>query len=74
MKFSNIIIELSDEEILYLRNVDWTEKEPKEPYGKTTETNSLCEKGVVNYISNEMEGDYAIFLTEVGKQIIKSLK
>lgn len=71
MKKFNVEIELTDQEVELLKNVDWTDKQPKEPYGTTTEVNSLCNKGVVEYVTNYYEGDYGLFLTEVGNQIIK---
>ena len=43
MKKFNIEIELTDQEVELLRNVDWTNKQPKEPYGTTTEVISLSQ-------------------------------
>ena len=71
MKKFNVEVELTDKEVELLRKIDWTDKQPKEPYGETTEVNSLCSKGVIEYVTNEYEGDYGLFLTEVGNQIIK---
>jgi hypothetical protein len=71
MKKFNVEVELTNQEVELLKNVDWNDKQPKEPYGTTTEVNSLCNKGVVEYVTNDYEGDYGLFLTEVGNQIIK---
>jgi hypothetical protein len=71
MKKFNVELELTEKELELLTKVDWKGKDPKEPYGMTTEVNSLCEKGaIVEYVDRDY-ADSAIFLTEVGKQIIK---
>lgn len=37
MKKFNIELELTDQEVKLLKNADWNDKQPKEPYGTTTE-------------------------------------
>lgn len=66
----NVEIELTDQEIDLLKTIDWKSKQPREPYSKTDEVFSLSNKGVIEYISNDYEGDYGLSLTKVGISIL----
>ncbi len=71
MKKFIVEIELTDEEIKLLKSICWDDILPKEPYGHTqTEINSLCNKGVIEYVIDNWNSDYGLFLTSAGKQII----
>jgi endogenous inhibitor of DNA gyrase (YacG/DUF329 family) len=65
MRTFNIVIELTEEEIEFLKSVDWTEKNPQEPFSsKATKLYDLCEKGVVQELINTYDESRAKLLID----------
>ena len=73
MKKFNLEVELTDEEINFLKNIDWNSKAPNCEYSDTKLIHLLEEKGILVEYSDRDGCENWLSLTNIGTEILNQI-
>jgi hypothetical protein len=69
----NVEVELTDEEINFIKNVDWNSKSPNCEYSDRKLIHPLEEKGILVEYSDRDGCENWLFLTNIGTKILNCI-
>ncbi|MCK9446376.1 hypothetical protein M0Q50_05745 [bacterium] len=69
--FFDIKLTLSDEEAQFLKDTNWNIEVINITNSDLVE--SLCKKGVIETVVYDYNGNYALYLTDIGKQLLNKI-